>query len=238
MDEDVQRRVLEWEAEQRWLEGQARLSSGAETRRLDEKAPARVPGVALPEFIVLGVSMGLTATLNQPRSEMSAAVRLGDTIYNLPLALYKTWWQARRSQARATLEEWAKKDDIEVAPESLDWFREQGLVVPWPVKSGMVPQFLSRHKILPIGIGIGNSAEAPESYEIITQDMRPVAHLGIFPYSVWSYSDGCRSVWEACEYVAHESGSPTEEVNSHMLATLPLLIEANVAYLDTTERLP
>ncbi|MQA04707.1 MAG: hypothetical protein GEV07_18975 [Streptosporangiales bacterium] len=95
--------------------------------------------------------------------------------------------------------------------------------------------FGSSHRLLPLGIGLGNTHDDPENYRIAVAGEARVSVNGDI-YALWSNSQHYPNLWESCAAFAKEAfgDGPQPDTNSVLQAlavNIPLLVATEVAIL-------
>lgn len=106
---------------------------------------------------------------------------------------------------------------------------------------GDVQEVFRRHKLLPLGEGLGSTPEEPHLHRIGHQGNPKVA-VPIQVYTQWSYAYLHPNLWEACAYYADESEEASAgedvlnltpgEVARDVALNLPMMIATSCAFLD------
>jgi hypothetical protein len=127
------------------------------------------------------------------------------------------------------------------AEEIVDDLIARGLLLEFDPDGDLEMPF-SRHKLLPLGQGLGSTAEEPHLHRIGFAN-QPVLAVPNSAYGLWSFSYLSPNLWEACAYYAaadEEELEPGEEplgltpgAIAHEVAQhLPALIATSSAFRD------
>jgi hypothetical protein len=147
-------------------------------------------------------------------------VRVGVEIEELPDELYAAWHAAHG-----------------VAPEGpVDELLARGLLTSTADPVG----FASAHRLLPLALGLGNTAEEPWLFSagLLYQ---PLAAMTGPLYDLWQWAHLSPDLWSACREaaaVAVRAGvtdaeqTDPEQMLAGALASVPQLLAARVAYFD------
>ena len=90
-------------------------------------------------------------------------------------------------------------------------------------------------------VGLGNSAEYPDTYAVGLPGQQPVAMLDSGGYELWQWTTVAPSLWHACEVRAKVGaglGDPTSATDllDDVLGDLRPLLANSCAYLDVVRR--
>ncbi|MFD1321665.1 hypothetical protein ACFQ4H_11260 [Micromonospora sonneratiae] len=126
------------------------------------------------------------------------------------------------------------------AAEIVDDLLKRGLLVEFDPDGDLEPVF-HRHKLLPLGQGLGSTPEEPHLHRIGFAGKAAVA-LPIQVFTQWSYAYLHADLWEACVFYADESEDAEEgeellnltpeEVARDTALNLPMMISTSTAFLD------
>jgi hypothetical protein len=99
-----------------------------------------------------------------------------------------------------------------------------------------IEEFGTRHRLLPLGIGFGNTNDAPENYAIGVSG-EPRVSVDGETYTLWANSHRYPNVWESCATFAKEAFDEglqpdTKSVLHAFAANIPVLVASEVAVLD------
>jgi len=155
-------------------------------------------------------------------------VRYGGEVFAISPDVYDVWWQVRHHGAAADLRAWMNREDIDAAV--LTDLVKAGLVVE--VDERGLDVFLSRHKLLPMGIGTGRDDPESSLYAIRDGSMEPLARIDEASYYLWSMSDGSRPLEDVCDMVASGTGLPYRALSEAAVTVVQEFLALNLAALD------
>ncbi|HEX3816499.1 MAG TPA: hypothetical protein VHX59_26960 [Mycobacteriales bacterium] len=115
-----------------------------------------------------------------------------------------------------------------------------GLLVEVTPGTAEAAEFARAHRLVPLMLGLGNSANDPDTFGIgfLSQPVLQVSHA---IYDVWQWSTMDDSLWNTCENatdVARRAGSTdpeaieTERLLTGILGSLHALLASSAGYLD------
>ncbi|MBF6175696.1 P-loop NTPase [Nocardia blacklockiae] len=202
-----------------------------------------------PILIPVGHSVGPLFTPESGRPD-SYEIRFADGIFGLGHEELRVWALAH-GDPTTIIEDPPRRDRIkhearELTPEkvdeNIDTLLEFGLLVELSRQDAEQSRsFAYRHQIEPLGIGLGNSADAPHSFRIGLPGT-PLVTVTYDVYHLWMFAHRHASLWDAIEYMVtdrREEGmarigvetDPHRLLNT-LLHTLPALIATSTAYID------
>lgn len=99
-----------------------------------------------------------------------------------------------------------------------------------------IEAFGTSHRLLPLGIGFGNTNEEPEQYTIGVSGQPRVSVDGE-TYALWANTHRYPNLWESCATFAKEAFDEglqpdTKNVLQGLAANIPVLVASEVAILD------
>ncbi|WP_308820071.1 hypothetical protein [Pseudonocardia alni] len=118
----------------------------------------------------------------------------------------------------------------------------QGLLAA--VGTGGGREFAARHRLLPLAVGVGNTAEEPWMFGV-GELYQPLAVLSGALFDLWQWAHLSADLWLACAEVAdvaRRSGvddpalTDPEQVLAGALGALPQVLGARVGCLDLRDR--
>jgi hypothetical protein len=171
--------------------------------------------------VSIGVPLGREHDPRSRDNEILTTVRLGDHVFDLDDEATTLWSQGLRFLERRDLAEQAKRHGIEGDPVAM--LMSSGLV-------RALDQSCIDLALVPLGVAIGNRADAPGTFEINVGAQRPVG-VDSLVFAVWSASYWGRSLRAACKDVAQISGLSVEAVAMHVLNQCEELL-GNIFWLD------
>lgn len=157
-------------------------------------------------------------------------VRYGGEVFAISPDVYDVWWQARHRREPAELRDWMNREDIDGAV--LTDLVSTGLLVELDDRS--LDSFLSRHRLLPMGIGMGKDDPDSQLYAIRDQSMELIARIDQASYYLWGMSDGTRPLKEVCQMVADGTGLAYQALAEAAVGVVPEFLALNLAALDVT----
>lgn len=124
----------------------------------------------------------------------------------------------------------------------IDSLLERGLLVEFDPVDGELEAFARRHRLFPLGVGMGNSQDDPLVYRIAVGNQARIGVNGDV-YALWSNSLYFLNLWESCEQFAKEMNAnapdgehipelDTDTVTRGLAANIPLLVSSECAFLD------
>lgn len=140
----------------------------------------------------------------------------------------------------------ASLDEAEIPdPASIvDDLLRRRLLVEFDPVDGDIEEFARRHRVIPTGVGLGNSHEEPLTYRIAVGG-EPRVHVNGDVYALWANTIYYPSIWDSAAQFAKEMADyapqaaegetpqfDTETVARMLAANLPLLVSAETAVLD------
>ncbi|MEO3779420.1 hypothetical protein ABGB16_21765 [Micromonospora sp. B11E3] len=207
----------------------------------------------MPRVIVpAGLSMGPRYRYVRPPDPTPECyeIHLGDDLVELTETEAAVWAAAFMDAARHAKLEVDRESLIrllETAPspepqarELVDSLLQRGLLVEFDTDGDLEPVF-RRHKLLPLGEGLGSTAEEPHLHRM-GHSGQPKIAVPVQVYAQWSYAFLHPNLWEACAYYADESEeaqageellnlTPAEVARDTAL-NLPVMISTGCAFLD------
>ncbi len=207
----------------------------------------------MPRVIVpVGLAMGPRYRYVRPpdRTPECYEIHLGDDLVELTETEAAVWAAAfvdaeqhaklkvNRNSLINYLENVPRPDPA--APGIVDNLIERGLLVEFDTDSDLEPVF-SQHKLLPLGQGLGSTAEAPHLHRVGFAN-QPILALPNDVYIQWGFAFLHSNLWEACAYYADDSehlaegGGPLnltpQSMAKEVAVNLPLLIATSCSFLD------
>ncbi|MDM4719593.1 hypothetical protein QTQ03_08315 [Micromonospora sp. WMMA1363] len=207
----------------------------------------------MPRVIVpVGLSMGPRYRYVRPPDPIPECyeIHLGDDLVELTETEAATWAAAfvdaeRHAKLEVNRESLIRLLETAPSPEPqatllVDDLIQRGLLVEFDTDGDLEPVF-RRHKLLPLGEGLGSTPEQPHLHRIGHAGQPKVA-VPVQVYSQWSYAFLHPNVWKACIYYADESeereageevlGLTDAEVARDTALNLPLMVSTGCAFLD------
>jgi hypothetical protein len=127
------------------------------------------------------------------------------------------------------------------AAEIVDDLIGRGLLVEFDT-DGDLEDVFRRHRLLPLGQGLGSTADEPHLHRIGFAN-QPVLALPSDTYGLWAFSFLHRNLWEACAHYAAADEQEREEgedpigltasgVAREVALNAPMMIATSCAFLD------
>ncbi|WP_428964199.1 hypothetical protein [Micromonospora fluostatini] len=208
----------------------------------------------MPRVIVpAGLSMGPRFRYVRPPDPIPECyeIHLGDDLVELTETEAAVWAAAfvdaeRHAKLQVNRESLIRLLETAPKPEPqattlVDGLIERGLLVEFDTDGNLEPIF-RRHKLLPLGQGLGSTAEAPHLHRVGLAN-QPILAVPNSVYGLWSFSFQSPSLWEACVYYAAADqeelmedeeplGMTPAEVATEVANHLPLIIATGCGFLD------
>lgn len=188
-----------------------------------------------PVYLAVGVPYGaiVTPSLEGPR----CSLRRGGKFVQIPLRVYQPWRCALNGLAQGELREIAAgNNDLDTFDRDLAWLVESKLLLPWTQREVDLEHF-NRIRVIPCGIGGGNSAERPEAFALLARnDAAPALWVDVVAFTLYGHFDGIATLDEACGDTAKRLDYPVDEVRERALTLLPALMRSGLAFIDFTVR--
>ncbi|MER7166717.1 hypothetical protein ABT336_11730 [Micromonospora sp. NPDC000207] len=207
----------------------------------------------MPRIIVpAGLSMGPRFRYVRPPDPVAECyeIHLGDDLVELTETEAAVWAAAFHDAERHAKLEVNRESLIrllETAPKPepqattlVDGLIERGLLVEFDT-DGSLELVFRKHKLLPLGEGLGSTAEEPHLHRI-GHAGQPKLAVPVDVYGLWSFSWRDSDLWQACVLYADDSENVAEgdepsdatpqEVAKDLAVHLPLMIAMGCGYLD------
>jgi hypothetical protein len=176
-------------------------------------------------------------------------VRRGGTFHDLTEDQYALWALAHGTPEaiqdevtwhRGLVEEHARATGPAEPAVVIDELLDLGLLIELTSGDGQALELATRHRLVPLMLGLGNSPDEPDLFGIgfLQQPIVQVSHA---IYDVWQWSTMDDSLWTTCQNaaeVAHRSGAtapaftdPTMLLDG-VISALHTLLFTNAACLD------
>lgn len=99
-----------------------------------------------------------------------------------------------------------------------------------------IEDFATRHRLLPLGIGFGNTDDAPDEYRIGVTGQPRVSVNGDV-YTLWANTHRYPNMWDSCAAFAKEAFDDGQQpdvksVLHTLAANIPVLVASEIAVLD------
>ncbi len=210
-------------------------------------------GAAIPLLYPLGHYIGAH---HPPDSSLEPVqrVRLGPRYHDLTRRQFVVWKLAHGSQEavqsdtpwrRRSVEELAGVTGIVDAAEIVDQLTELGLLADVAPGTRAAHTFAVTHRLVPLMLGLGNSAENPWLFSIGFFDL-PIVSVTYPVYDLWQWSAMDETLWDTCRSaaeIAERQGAEDpdsidpERLLTGLLGALHGLLTAGAACLDDAFRL-
>lgn len=215
-----------------------------------------------PLILPIGHFTGVFPDGDDPRGRRYD-VRLGDEIVALPEAGFGVWVLCHghpgdaaeasgpaaegsgngRPWTRSEALAYAQAKGVSDAAATVRELAGAGLVVEAPTAGRQARQFAESHRLRPSLLGLGNSPEEPDMFQIGLVGT-PMAQVSRDLFEIWRWSGVAANIWDACmiftdsERAHGESFSgwtDPEEALTSILSTAHQLLSAGAAYLDQAD---
>jgi hypothetical protein len=159
-------------------------------------------------------------------------LRRGDNYYDLTEAQYAIWLLGFRALNREELVATGVEEGIAEEARLVRELDREGLFVELRDEPPLNRPLLETHRLLPVGRGLGNSPEQPESFVLAPFGGEPRLTVDVRVYLVWGLSTRPVSVASACHRVAAMFGVDERPVLDQLAVNLPVLLRHGMAVLD------
>jgi hypothetical protein len=175
-------------------------------------------------------------------------VRVGATLHSLTAAEFGVWAMAHgpadhvpRPWTPAELAAQAATVHLPDAPQRLTELEQRGLVALAAPGTDSGRALAQRVRMVPLVLGLGNSAEAPDAYSVGLPG-RALAVLSAAAYDLFEWAHMETSLWRACEGAAataarvgitDATATDPGALLGSLLGDLHRLLTPNAVYLDT-----
>ncbi|RKR87122.1 hypothetical protein BDK92_1395 [Micromonospora pisi] len=207
----------------------------------------------MPTVIVpVGLSMGPRYRYVRPPDPTPECyeIHLGDDLVELDETEAAVWAAAfvdAERHAKLAINRKSLIQLVQTAPkpepraaEIVDDLIARGLLVEFDPEGDLEPVF-RRHKLLPLGQGLGSTPDEPHLHRIGFAN-QPILAVPNDTYGIWSFSFLHHDLWAACVDLADESeeeaegeevqGLTPEGVAQEFAMQLPMLVSTSCAFLD------
>ncbi|PZS12082.1 MAG: hypothetical protein DLM55_00290 [Acidimicrobiales bacterium] len=202
--------------------------------------PVVAPLVPIGQFIgtMFAGPVPASNTAGQAQS-WGYGVRLGTELEDLNESEFGIWALSHgtgndkvNTASRGAVEKLARQLDIADAQHSTDALLQRGLLARVLPVAAQARGFAQHHQLMPLGMGLGNSASALGAFTI-GQPGFPRATVSAVIFDVWAFSAQGASLWQACEKTADWGEELTpESLALLVLQALPVLLATDAAYID------
>ncbi|MEO3828007.1 hypothetical protein [Actinomadura sp. B10D3] len=136
-----------------------------------------------------------------------------------------------RPWTRTMLDEQARAGGHRAPDRLIDRLLERGALVEAAPGTADAAGFARRHRLRPLMVGFGNTAEQPSTFGVGYAD-QPAVELPHDLYLVWQWSIHS-DLWATCEQLAERDSSDSiNSVLTRVLDALHFLLAHHVVYLD------
>ncbi|MGH3545644.1 MAG: hypothetical protein ACRDPW_06940 [Mycobacteriales bacterium] len=193
----------------------------------------------------------------------SFEVRFRDGVFSLSAEEYAVWAVShgdpekvsKQPQSRPVVETAAKAAGVEDPGPIFDSLVDDGLLVSVMPTGNSARTFAEQHQMVPLALGLGNSAQKPAEFQIGLPNAARVS-VGYDVYHMWLFCHRQPTLWEAISTIADEAkeantaedpadgdaavaGEEKVELVSDpdvllkaLLAALPVLISTSCVFID------
>lgn len=176
-------------------------------------------------------------------------VRVGAKINRLDDEQFAIWGLAHGVAGRPPEESWnrqsvlavARRAGIGRAEEILESLVDDGLLVEATPGTDSAVDFARRHRLVPLMLGLGNTAEEPWIYSVGLLGM-PVVQVSAMAYDLYEWAHLDANLWAACEAAAATAvrvgiddpmaTDPLQMLHA-LVGTLHVMLSPNAAFLDS-----
>jgi hypothetical protein len=184
-------------------------------------------------YAAVGVPMGRWLRGGAAGSRATAMVRRGREFALLDLKAFEVFLAALSPRPWGELVTVARRAGVDQPSALVDLLREDGLLVRFGGEDSRDLVALRSLRLQTVGVGIGNDTDDPDLFVIADNRLRPLLTCDGLTYTVWAASDG-RSIGDICDVLAESHQVGSDELMRRLLAALPQLLAAGVAFLDAT----
>ncbi|GAA4727620.1 hypothetical protein GCM10023328_02410 [Modestobacter marinus] len=190
----------------------------------------------------IGQLIGVRAVVDQ------FDIRVGAALHSLTSAEFGVWAMAHgpadhvpRPWTPDALAAQAEAVGLADCAQRLDRLQEQGLVALAAPGTGSARDLARRVRMVPLVLGLGNSAAAPDAYAVGLPG-RPLAVLSAAAYDLFEWAHMESSLWRACEGAAATAArvgiddalaTDPDALLTSLLEDLHRLLTPNAVHLDT-----
>jgi hypothetical protein len=165
--------------------------------------------------------------------EAAMEIRFGDAFRRLSVARYQAWMVAMEAFDRPRLQAACARQEIPDASGHIDALLLDGLLIELAETPLDNLALLERHRLIPIGFGLGNSLEAPDRYLISQFAPGSEVTVDVRVYLAWALSTRPISIADAARRLGREHGIGPEPILAQLALNLPLLVNSGSALIDT-----
>lgn len=212
-----------------------------------ETMPERAETATVPLIFPIGHQVG--ARYQAGQLVAAQQVRCGGRFHDLTEQQAEVWRLAHgvpeEIDRQVPWQRSAVEERLPGAGMVIDDLMSSGLLVEATPGTAQAEEFAKAHRLVPLMLGLGNSANDPDTFGIgfLSQPALQVSHP---IYDVWQWSTMDDSLWNTCENatdVARRAGSTDPEATetnrllTGIVGSLHALLSSSAAYLDLGFRL-
>lgn len=184
----------------------------------------------LVEILPVGMPLGYDFRVKE---SVRGMIRCGDSLWRVDAVVYDLWRHLGRARDVQDLDRWAVKHEFEDARDVLfQWLHADGLAISLSGNIVSDSAHLSRHRLLPIGFGAGNTADSPDNYVVMRHDASEVSRMGAIAYTAWMMLDGYATVMQVIEAIAAQSAGDLQKVYDVLFGAFPIFVRSGCAIFD------
>lgn len=136
------------------------------------------------------------------------------------------------TSSQAAIEQLAIRLDLPHAHSCTQALLRRGLLTRVLPVAAQARRFAQHHQLMPLGMGLGNSASALGAFTI-GQPGFPRATVSAVIFDIWAFSAQGASLWQECEKAAGWGEELTPEgLALLVLQALSVLLATDAAYID------
>lgn len=159
-------------------------------------------------------------------------IRYGGEFLPVTRAGFAAWWQLLRPRTPHEICDWIEQQRLGPGADTVNDLHDQGLVLAWSGEPLADMAVVAPHRLMPMGIGMGVSADDPEKCTVTFGLMGGTVTIDPVAYTVWAACDGKTAIGEACRRAGAALGLQVDEVWEAFHAALPELCGGGMALLD------
>lgn len=182
----------------------------------------------------VGFPLGLVVPEDGGRDEQPYEIRKGAGSVDLAEGQYRLWLLAFDGLARPELLAACQAQEIPYADQIVEDLLRVGALVELEDDPLANVRLLERHRLHPMGVGVGNSRERPREWRIALPGLGVAVSVDVRVYTVWSDSVGGGSLAGHCRRLARQVGVEPARLLGQVAVNLAPLLQRGVAYLDET----
>jgi len=176
-------------------------------------------------------------------------VRVGPDVHRLSDEQFAIWGLAHGTPDRDAEQPWGRQAVLAAASSAgvadseqvLETLMADHLLVETTPGTDAVVDFARRHRLIPLMLGLGNTAEEPWIYSAGMIGL-PIVQMSAMAYDLYEWAHMDANLWLACEGAAATAvrvgiedplaTDPLEMLNA-LLGTVHFLLSPNAVYLDS-----